>query len=136
MTEADVRAHQMKHFGNDPLAKNPAYVKALQEAKRATTPKMNKTEAEYGRILEAMKSRGEIDHYAYEGVTLSWGDGMRYKPDFAVFKEGRPPTLIEVKGGHIWSRDLVRFKGCRAEWKRWFVFEMHQKRKGQWLRLH
>jgi hypothetical protein len=34
--------------------------------------------------------------------------------------------LIEVKGGHIWDRDIVRFKGARAYWPE-FAFEMHQK---------
>ncbi len=60
---------------------------------------------------------------------------MRYKPDFVVFIEDMPTKLIEVKGGHIFDRDLVRFKGCRAEWKTWFDFEMWQKKAGQWTRL-
>ncbi len=71
---------------------------------------------------------------------------MVYTPDFVVFgmpvlnteTGGDVPSqlkFIEVKGAHIWAKDLVRFKGCRAEWPM-FEFEMHQKKGGQWQRIH
>src|SRR4051812_33789252 len=102
----------------------------------------NKTEAEYGRILESMKLRGEIVEYRYEGITLKWAD-MRYTPDWFVIaeehldceKEFQLIRLIEVKGAHIWDRDTVRFKGARAAWPM-FQFEMHQKKGGEWRRIH
>jgi hypothetical protein len=103
-----------------------------------TTPKMNKTEAEFGRILEAMKLRGEILFYCYEGIRLKWGDCMFYKPDFLLTKwdgASQRTVLVEVKGAHIWDRDLVRFRGCRAEWRHVFDFELWQKKGGQWERL-
>src|SRR5882724_5184652 len=110
---------------------------------------MNKTEAEYMMILEAQLRKGEILRYVFEGITLRWAD-MRYTPDFLVFKpktievdlntcqsatiEVAPQIiLIEVKGGHIWDRDIVRFKGARAYWPE-FAFEMWQKTKGEWKR--
>jgi hypothetical protein len=102
---------------------------------------MNKTENEYSLILEAMKRKGEILRYEFEGITLRWAD-MRYTPDFMVFDDGvitKDDTvawkikLIEVKGGHIWDRDIVRFKGARAYWPE-FAFEMHQKTKNGWVR--
>ena len=92
---------------------------------------MNKTEAEFSLILEAMKRNGEILRYEYEGITLRWAD-MRYTPDFLIFIP-IGPKLIEVKGGHIWDRDIVRFKGARAYWPE-FAFEMHQKTKDGWKR--
>jgi hypothetical protein len=95
----------------------------------------NKTETEFGLILEAQKRRGDILFYSYEGFSLRWGDGMRYTPDYIVFVDNAPIKLVEVKGAHIWDRDIVRFKGCRAEWKQWFEFEMHQKKQGSWIRL-
>lgn len=95
----------------------------------------NKTEAQFGLILEAQKRRGDIIHYAYEGISLSWGDGMRYKPDWVVIIEDAPIKLIECKGPYIFPKDLIRFKGCRAQWKEWFDFEMHQKKEGSWIRL-
>jgi len=96
---------------------------------------MNKTEREYGLVLEALKRRGEVLRYEYEGLTLRWAD-MRYTPDFVVFLPlSQPLKLIEVKGAHIWDRDIVRFKGARAYWPE-FRFEMWQKARGQWRRLH
>lgn len=98
---------------------------------------MNKTESEFALILEAMKRKGEILRYEFEGITLRWAD-MRYTPDFLVV-ESKPGyariKLIEVKGGHIWDRDIVRFKGARAYWPE-FAFEMHQKTKSGWKRIH
>lgn len=98
---------------------------------------MNKTETEFSLILEAQKRKGEILRYVYEGITLRWAD-MRYTPDFVVFGNqlvGNDPlpfiSLIEVKGAHIWDRDIVRFKGARALWPE-FSFEMHQKTKEGW----
>src|SRR3954463_6683231 len=93
MTATDVAAHQQRSFGaprctckpvgayHSPQCPVSLFVQAQASPKKAgagtdwpkipiATRKMNKTEAEYGRILEAMKSRGEIDHYAYEGITL------------------------------------------------------------------
>lgn len=111
----------------------------------------NKTEAEYGRLLESQKLCGEIIEYRYEGITLRWAD-MKYTPDWFVVVGtmtddiGNPMIprpigthlairIIEVKGGHIFDRDIVRFKGARAAWPL-FQFEMHQKKAGEWRRLH
>ncbi len=110
---------------------------------------MNKTESEFAQILEIQKKRGENQRWEYEGITLRWAD-MKYTPDFLVFdttssawlskdhpeiKIIRGIRLIEVKGGHIWDRDIVRFKGARAFYPE-FQFEMWQKKKGEWKRLH
>lgn len=120
--------------------------------------KMTRPEREYGMILEAMKRKGEIVDYRFQGMSLPWGADpvtgrqMRYKCDWLVIttvgKEwyhqggGKPnisePTvglkLIEVKGAHIWKDDRTRFKGCRAEWPM-FQFEMHQLTRGEWRRI-
>ena len=105
----------------------------------------NKTEAEFGLMLESQKRNGEILRYEFEGITLRWAD-MKYTPDFVVFQDyneceftedgitSKPfIKLIEVKGGRIWDRDIVRFKGARAYWPE-FAFEMHQKTKNGWIR--
>lgn len=101
--------------------------------------KMNATESAFALLLEAKKRNGELDRYEFEGITLRWAD-MRYTPDFVVVLPNvlgvtLPLLLIEVKGAHIWSRDIVRFKGARAYWPE-FTFEMHQKTKSGWKRLH
>jgi len=104
------------------------------EAPKPKGRQPNKTEAEFGLILEAQKRRGELIHYVYEGITLKWS-GMKYTPDYIVFIDDAPIKLIEVKGAHIWDRDIVRFKGCRAQWEAYFDFEMHQRKEGSWTRL-
>lgn len=104
---------------------------------RGKVREMNKTEREFSILLEARKRHAEITDYRYHAVKLLWGDCMIYTADFAVdaLMHARI-TLMEVKGPHIFSRDIVRFKGCRAEWKEWFDFEMHQRDKsGRWDRI-
>ena len=61
-------------------------------------PKMNKTEAAYGAVLELRKRGGEIAWYAYEGITLKLAPDTRYTPDFAVMLAGGEIELHEVKG--------------------------------------
>jgi len=63
---------------------------------------------------------------------------MNYKPDFLNRHEmvkGKA-KLIEVKGAHIYERDIVRFKGCAAEWGWLFRFEMWQWKEGAWTQLY
>jgi len=131
-------------LGRGPTSKNN--VQPIVERKKGKRGVMNGTEREYSLILKGMQARGEILRFEFEGITLRWAD-MRYTPDFIVFdhpiainytEEGpkRYPVtfrLIEVKGGHIWDRDIVRFKGARAYWPE-FAFEMHQKTKDGWKR--
>jgi hypothetical protein len=136
MTKEQAEAHQRKHgFLQDFVAHGAAAQKAVDKIVRDyRTRRMNKTEREYSFILEAMKRKGEILRYEFEGIALKWAD-MRYTPDFVVFPTviatHQPMKLIEVKGAHIWDRDIVRFKGARAYWPE-FQFEMWQKKNGQW----
>lgn len=98
--------------------------------------RMNRTERDFGAMLEAQRRRGEIVRYEYEGITLRWGGGMRYTPDFVVVQHvPHPLKFVEIKGGRIWDRDIVRFKGAAAYWPQ-FEFEMWQKQGGRWCRLH
>ena len=122
---------------SSPVQANKTRPAKPQEARRG---RMNKTESEYALILEAMRHKGEILRWEFEGITLRWGD-MKYTPDFVVFPNQLQGAdikpfiaLIEVKGAHIWDRDIVRFKGARAYWPE-FAFEMHQKTKDGWKRL-
>lgn len=156
-TLAEAQAHQRKHGflkGGDALCSVPTKESSERKGEAASTfkPKgrqMTKTEREYGLTLESMKRKGVIDDYEYEGMTLKWG-GLRYTPDFVVTKTipiecescGKTHTrlqtyvrLIEVKGGHIWEDSIVKFKAARARWVT-FQFEMHQKKAGQWQRIH
>jgi hypothetical protein len=147
MTLEQVEAHQRKHgffIGVQSLKDRELSVDKPSDVIKVLKPRMNKTEREYSLILEAMKRRGEIIEFRAFGIALEWGldpdtqKPMRYRPDFIAWRHS--PSLpievviIEVKGGHIYSRDLVRFKGCRSDWPM-FAFEMHQKKAGQWNRI-
>ena len=136
ITLAQAEAHQKKHgFIPNGLSSVPTAPPARQKALRGSR-QPNLTEREYGLILADRKG---ITVFFYEGITLHWGDGMKYTPDYVCYGPlplmGKP-LLIEVKGNHVRDRDIVRFKGCRAEWKRYYDFEMHQKQKGVgWVQI-
>src|SRR5215471_14170468 len=135
MTRADAEAHQRKHGFLSGLIR--AADEAKQDKKVSRKRGMTRPEREFAVILEAQKRRGEIERYRYEGVRLRWGGDMWYKPDFFVTyeDEGNCFKCIEVKGPWISERDLVRFKGCKAEWTE-FEFEMWQRsNEGRWAKL-
>lgn len=143
MTLAQADAHQRKH-GFAPVGKTLCEVFAAEDKAKQPAGKlrnvrkrvMNKTERDFDVILRWRQTRGEVVEYRFEGIRLLWGGGMVYKPDFIVrFQVPLRPMLIEVKGAHIWDRDIVRFKGCRNEWQEWFDFEFHQRKAGIWTRL-
>ena len=146
MSAAAVEAHQKRHGFT---GASPASPKASEPVK-IPKPRQNKTEAEYGMILEAQKRKGEILDYRPFGIKLEWGANpvtgkpMVYSPDFLVFRNlpalslplgaGLQITIIEVKGEYIHPQDWIRFKGCWAAWPM-FRFELWQKRDGCWLQL-
>src|SRR5262252_9651365 len=128
------------------------FIKANAEPEGATplpadeTPRIrrgrgpNKTEREFGMFLEAEKRQGRILRYEFEGIRLKWGvhektgEAMFYKPDWFVVVARSGTVLftfrcIECKGAHIWDRDVVRYKGARAEWPE-FEFQFWQKKEG------
>lgn len=136
-TLEQAEAHQKKH-GFPPLTKAFVEMADRSQTKKLRTGrrKMTRSEHEFAMILFTRQKHDEILAYSFEGVRLAWGDGMAYKPDFSVLQRDKTITLVEVKGARIWDRDIVRFKGCRAEWKDWFGFEMHQRQKGgAWTKL-
>lgn len=163
MTKEQAEAHQRKHGFLTAMGADPLFEQAVDEAKRERLLKpsrsMNKTEHEFSLILESRRQKGEILSWKFEAVRLKWGEDPRtkaamwYKPDFLVtyavdyethdvieaggwrmaYRIGS--VVMEVKGPHIFSRDMVRFKGCRAEWPQ-FIFEMHQRdREGRWTQI-
>lgn len=148
-TVAQVLDHARRHGqdpkqyldGNDtlPRATIEHAARVMKQAavfKEPAGPKMNKTEARYGRILESRLQRRDILRYRFNAVRLLWGDCMRYLPDFSVTNLDGSMLHIEVKGPHIRDRDRVRFKGCKAEYPE-FRFEMWQEtRQKEWVRVY
>ena len=112
---------------------------------------MNRTETEFAQILEAMKLKGEILRYEFEGITLRFA-GVKYTPDLVVFIHRTEHSrtvgeqdvtslasikLIEVKGAFIggkFERAIERFRHARTYWPE-FSFELHQKTKNGWKQL-
>lgn len=140
MTLAQADEHQRRH-GFPPLQQavdeTLEKINKLEKKLRGKARTMNQTEREFAAMLDEKKRRATIIDFRFEGVRLGWGDCMVYKPDFTVFANAWDKIrLIEVKGQHMWKHAIVRFKGCRAEWKDFFDFEFWQKDEhGQWHRL-
>lgn len=134
LEEAD--AHQRKHgFKGFKITQEPQ-VFAKPKLLRGEPPKMNQTEREFEVILKAQLVQKLFLEFRTFGIRLLWGGCMYYKPDFNVHQHNGRIKLIEVKGTQLWDRDIVRFKGCKAEWKKWFDFEMWQKQENKsWLRI-
>ncbi len=62
---------------------------------------MNKTEAAYSGVLEALKQSGEVLWWAFEGMTFKLAEGSRYTPDFNVMYPDGRMEMHEVKGRWI-----------------------------------
>ncbi len=116
--------------------------KAKSEARRG---RMNKTEAEFAMILEAMKRKGEILRYEFEGITLRFA-GVKYTPDFTViypFVVTHLYTIpkvkfVEVKGAFMAGnreRAVERFRHAKTYYEDVFQFELHQKTKEGWKQI-
>jgi hypothetical protein len=96
--------------------------------------KMNGTERDFLAWTKRCLTPSHV--VIYQPIRLRWGGNMHYKPDFGIrLRSTGAMRLIEVKGPHIFSRDIVRFKGCRAEWQDLFSFEMWQVDSGIWRQI-
>lgn len=74
---------------------------------RMKAGRMNKTEAEYERLLKVKQQAGDILWYSFEGIKLRLADSTFYSPDFAVMRADGLMEIHEVKG--FW-RDDARVK--------------------------
>lgn len=93
MSLADVERHQ-RHHGFLPDGTSTNIEASLPPSVlKMPTPRMNKTESAFGRILEAEKQRGDIIEYAFEPFSLRYGDDAFYKPDWVARVAGK--TTIE-----------------------------------------
>lgn len=138
MTRTQFIASRFHHASPDVIALNPdiAPSVALDVVPSRKVRAPNKTEQRFLDILAAKQRRGEIAWYSYESLSLKWGDTMWYSPDVVVIYPDKPKwQLIEIKGAHIRSRDMVRFKGAASEWGERFDFAMFQWKQGAWTRL-
>jgi hypothetical protein len=59
---------------------------------------LNRTEQAYSDHLDALKARGEIEWFTFEGMTFKLAEGSRYTPDFTVLFPDGSMQIHEVKG--------------------------------------
>lgn len=95
--------------------------------------KLNKTEQRF--LVDWPPARSGL--ILAQALTLPFGDGTSYRPDFVLAADGRL-TIYEVKGGHVgkvaWSRHgIERFRRAREMFKE-FEFELWQWWGGEWTR--
>lgn len=89
--------------------------------------KMNKTEAAYAQILEAMKRHGDLREWWFNSLTFLLADDTRYTPDFALIHPDGEMSFTEVKG--FWRDDAkVKIKVAARQYP--FRFEAVRKAKG------
>ncbi len=70
----------------------------MQALGRLKTGAMNATERAYSVHLEALKQRGDVLWFKFEGIKLRLADNTFYTPDFAVLASDSVLELHEVKG--------------------------------------
>lgn len=86
---------------------------------------MNKTEANYAKVLDVMGVR-----WVYEAVTLKLGDDCRYTPDFMVIAQDDVVEFHEVKG--FWRDDAKVKLRVASERFPWFRFVAAYLEGGEW----
>lgn len=99
----------------------------------APKPRMNKTETEYGLLLRARQTNGEILWYDFEPLTFRLAPKTRYTPDFIIQRQDGSLEAHEVKG--FWRDDArVKIK-VAARLFPWLKFIAVKKGKqGAWYR--
>jgi len=119
---ANLAAHQREKRSTSanpnralPFDARPIHVANAKTALPDLYVGMNKTELRRAQELEAMKRRGEIAAWWYEGITLKLGHDTRFTPDFLVQELDGSLGLEEVKG---YMRDDARVKlsVCRRQY--------------------
>ena len=82
----------------------------------------SKLEAAYAAELAAQQQAGVVRGWRYEALTVRLLSGIRYTPDFVVWRPDGSLELHEVKGW--WREDAkLKFREAAAQWPmfRWVV---------------
>ena len=90
---------------------------------------MNRTEAKYADLLEALRQSGEIIRYDFESEKLRIGKACFYTPDFRVQLASGEIQFHEVKG--FWTDD-ARVKIKAAATSHPYKFIAASLKRGQW----
>lgn len=133
MTPEQVAEHQIRHGFLPPSSKGTVCLmqNAPLSGKLRQSRAPNKTEAEFGRMLEARRLKGEFLTVEFEAVKLKVGDGTYYTPDWFCHTLFARPAIFEVKGKHRWDDAIVKYKAAKERYT-WADFEMWEKSNGEW----
>lgn len=95
--------------------------------------RLNKTEREYLRQLEARLRAGEYVWLGeHEGIKLRVGaDRCWYSPDFSALQACGLLEFHEVKGGRVWDDARVKFQSAKQQYPH-FRWVWARKQKGVW----
>lgn len=93
--------------------------------------RMNKTEAEYARMLDAQKHAGTILWWRFEAIKIRLADNTFYTPDFLVLNHRMGLELHEVKGAFVMDDAKVKLKVAAEMFPCAVV--LNQKVKGAWF---
>ena len=104
--------------------------KRFQALGRLKQGQMNRTEAEYGTMLEALKRSGEILWYKFECINLRLADNTFYKPDFLVLSKDSVLEVHEVKARFVTEDGWQKLKITAELFP--FKFVLAQKKNKQW----
>ena len=102
-------------------------------AKPAKAKGLNKTEAEYLRILQSKLQAGEIRAIlGHESVKIRIGEHRCwYSPDFPVILNSGRLEFHETKGARVWDDARVKFQAAKLLYPE-FLFVWAQKTKEGW----
>jgi len=71
---------------------------------------MTRIERDYGEHLLGRKAAGEVDWYAYEGMTLKLADDCRLTIDWSVMLSSGEMELHECKGPYAREDSIVKLR--------------------------
>lgn len=84
----------------------------FQAIGRLPKSQMNKTEAEYARLLDAEIEAGRVLKYKFHAVRVRLADNTYYEPDFLVLHSDMTLAFHEVKGSFITDKGGMKIKLC------------------------
>jgi hypothetical protein len=124
-------------FDNQEPAKFRGGVAALRAVRVAG--RMTKTERLFANRLDMQKSANVIRGWKYERVNFKLDDpetgrAINYRPDFLVWNLDGSVTLIEVKGGWIAEKGMLKFRIAMSLYPE-FRFELWQFKGSVWTLL-
>jgi hypothetical protein len=115
------------------LPKEPSLA-AAKYGPRHVLGQQNKTESRYADLIEVRKRAGEVRNYHFEAFNLKLaGNRCYFRPDFVVWLVDGTIEIVDVKGGFIQDKSLIKIKVAAQTYPE-FRFVIEQYVKGEFQR--